>query len=309
MVLSQILAVVGVFGAVALAVGFATDRLLSSFAPERRRLKQTTYLPPTSGVLLEQASLTPEETKFVKRVTSFVPRSPKQMTAMRKRFARAGYYTPTPIAVFTVFQFVMPVILGLAPLYFQPKGSQAVVFVLLGAMLGYQIPAFWLYRKTVIRQQEIQDGLPDLLDLLIVCLEAGSALDQAIVKSTDELELAYPALAAEFRLLTTEVRAGKPRLEAFRNLSSRTGVEDIRTLVAMLVQTDRFGTSVSQALRTNAGVARNNRRQRAEERAAKLGVKMVFPLVFMLFPAFFVVTLGPAVIQFVRLFFGQVMAK
>ena len=125
----------------------------------------------------------------------------------------------------------------------------------------------------------------------------------------DELELAYPALAEEFRLLITEIRAGKPRLEAFRNLASRTGVEDVRALVAMLVQTDRFGTSVTQALRTHADVARSKRRQRAEERAAKLGVKMVFPLVFMLFPAFFVVTLGPAVIQFVRVFFGQMVAQ
>jgi tight adherence protein C len=305
---SQFLAVVGVFCAVALMVGFATDRLLSGLAPGRRRLKQTSYVPQT-GVLLETPSLTPEETEFVKRVTSFVPRSPKQMTIMRRRFGRAGYYTLTPIAIFTVIQFLSPIVFGLLPLYFHPRGGQAVVFVLIAAGLGYQIPAFWLYRKTTNRQQQIQNGLPDLLDLMIVCLEAGSALDQAIVKSTDELELAYPALAVEFRLLITEVRAGKPRLEAFRNLASRTGVEDIRTLVAMLVQTDRFGTSVAQALRTHADVARNKRRQRAEERAAKLGVKMVFPLVFMLFPAFFIVTLGPAVIQFVRLFFGGVTGR
>ena len=148
-----------------------------------------------------------------------------------------------------------------------------------------------------------------MLDLLIVCLEAGCALDQGIVKATDELELAYPALAEEFRMLITETRAGKPRLEAFRNLSARTGVEDIRSLVAMLVQTDRFGTSVSQALRTHAEVSRTKRRQRAEERAAKIGVKLVFPLVFLLFPAFFTVTLGPAIIRFVRVFFGQIMAR
>jgi tight adherence protein C len=164
-------------------------------------------------------------------------------------------------------------------------------------------------RMTSKRQKEIQNGLPDLLDLLIVCLEAGSALDQAIVKSSDELEIAYPALAEEFRLLVTETRAGKPRIEAFRNLASRTGVEDIRSLVAMLVQTDRFGTSVAQALRTHAEVARTKRRQRAEEKAAKMGVKLVFPLVFLLFPAFFVVTLGPAVIQFVRVMFGQVVGE
>jgi tight adherence protein C len=107
----------------------------------------------------------------------------------------------------------------------------------------------------------------------------------------------------------TETRAGKPRLEAFRNFSARTGVDDVRALVAMLVQTDRFGTSVSQALRTHAEVSRTKRRQRAEERAAKIGVKLVFPLVFLLFPAFFTVTLGPAIVRFIRVFFGQIMGQ
>jgi tight adherence protein C len=281
---------------------------LSAVGPERRRLRQSAQVPAT-GVLIDTPTLTPEETVFVKRVTAAVPRSPKQMSAMRRRFARAGYYTSTPMAMFTVAQIVLPIAFGVIPLFFHPQGAQAIVFMAIAAGVGYQVPSLWLYRKTVLRQQQIQNGLPDFLDLLIVCLEAGSALDQALVKSTDELELAYPALAEEFRLVLTETRAGKPRLEAFRNLASRTGVEDVRALVAMLVQTDRFGTSVTQALRTHAEVARSKRRQRAEERAAKLGVKMVFPLVFMLFPAFFVVTLGPAVIQFVRVFFGQMVAQ
>src|SRR5262249_55626902 len=143
--------------------------------------------------------------------------------------------------------------------------------------------------------------------LFIVCLEAGSSLDQAIVKASDELHLSHPALAQEFTMMTTEIRAGKPRLEAFRNFSERTGVDDVRARVAMLIQTDRFGTSVAQTLRAHADTARTRRRQRAEERAEKVGVKLVFPLVFCLFPGFFVVTVGPAVIQFVRIFFGQVV--
>ena len=141
-----------------------------------------------------------------------------------------------------------------------------------------------------------------MLDLLIVCLEAGSSLDQAMVKASEELAIAYPALAQELRMLTTETRAGKPRLEAFRNLAQRTKVEDVRALVAMLVQTDRFGTSVAQALRTMADDMRTKRRQAAEEMAAKVGVKLVFPLVFCLFPALYVVMLGPAVDQFIRNF-------
>jgi tight adherence protein C len=117
------------------------------------------------------------------------------------------------------------------------------------------------------------------------------------VKASEELAIAYPALAQELRLITTETRAGKPRLEAFKNFAARTGVDDVRALVAMLIQTDRFGTSIAQALRTHAEVSRTKRRQRAEERAAKLGVKLVFPLVFCLFPAMYVVVLGPAVIK------------
>src|SRR4029450_11453055 len=130
--------------------------------------------------------------------------------------------------------------------------------------------------------------------------EAGPALHKAIVKCAEELPTAYPALAEELRLINVECRAGKPRLEAFKNFASRTKVDDVRSRVAMLVQTDRFGTSIAQALRIHAEVSRTKRRQRAEERAAKIGVKMVFPLVFCLFPAFYVVTLGPAIVKFIE---------
>jgi tight adherence protein C len=178
------------------------------------------------------------------------------------------------------------------------------IFALLAAGIGYALPGFWLAHKTAQRQKQIQNGLPDALDLLIVCVEAGAGLDAAIVKASEELAISYPALADELRLITTETRAGKPRLEAFKNFASRTGVEDVRALVAMLVQTDKFGTSIAQALRTHAATSRTKRRQRAEERAAKLGVKLVFPLVFCLFPALYVVVLGPAVIKIMESLIG-----
>ena len=169
--------------------------------------------------------------------------------------------------------------------------------------VGYMIPGLILVRLITLQKRRIEDGLPDALDLMIVCVEAGSSLDQAIMKASEELMISHPALALELQLITTEIRAGKPRIEAFKNFAARTKVDDVRALVAMLVQTDRFGTSVAQALRTHAATSRTKRRQRAEERAAKIGVKLVFPLVFFLFPAFYVVTLGPAVIQFLRIFF------
>ena len=168
--------------------------------------------------------------------------------------------------------------------------------------MGYLLPGMLLARKIELRKREIREGLPDALDLFIVCVEAGSGLDQAIVKASDELGLTYPALAYELRLVTTEIRAGKPRVEAFRNFAARTKVDDVQSLVALLVQTDKFGTSVAQALRTHADTSRTKRRQAAEERAGKLGVKLVFPLVLFLFPALYIVILGPAVITFVRVF-------
>lgn len=298
------LAIAAVFGTVALLTGLGAARLLRDMTPERRRLMRSVSAPST-GVVIERTALTTEESEIVKKLTQLVPRSPKELGALRRRFQRAGYDTLAPLAVFTLAQIVLPVVLGLLPLIWGPF-SKVWAIALLAAVMGLQLPSFWLARQMSKRQRAIDNGLPDLLDLLVVCLEAGSSMDQAIIKATDEMEISHPALAHEFRLVVTETRAGKPRMEAFRNLATRTGTDDVRALVAMLVQTDRFGTSVSQALRTHADVSRTKRRQRAEERAQKVGVKLVFPLVFLLFPAFFVVTLGPAVIQFVRVFYQQV---
>jgi tight adherence protein C len=161
-------------------------------------------------------------------------------------------------------------------------------------------PNLWLSRAIEARKTVIRNGLADAIDLMIVCVEAGSGLDQAISRVAEELALPYPALARELEIMVSEMRAGKPRLEAFKNFADRTKVDDVRSLVAMLVQTDRFGTSVGQALRTHAETSRTKRRQRAEERAAKLGVKLLFPLVFCLFPAFYVVVLGPSAVRIWR---------
>jgi tight adherence protein C len=182
--------------------------------------------------------------------------------------------------------------------------QRGFVFAMMGAAAGYVIPGFVVARQIRLRKKQIQNGLPDALDLLIVGLEAGLALDHAILKCAEELEIAYPALSHELRMIHIESRAGKPRLEAFKNFVKRSQVDEVRALVAMLVQTDRFGTSVAQALRTFAEVSRTKRRQRAEEKAAKLPVKLIFPLVFCLLPAFFVVAVGPAAIKFVQ-FFGN----
>jgi tight adherence protein C len=170
-------------------------------------------------------------------------------------------------------------------------------------ILGFLVPDLLLGRAMANQRRAIQQALPDALDLLVVCIEAGSSLDQAILKASEELEIAYPAMAKELRTVATEIRAGKPRLEAFQNLAKRTKLDDVRALVAMLIQTDRFGTSIAQALRAHADTLRTKRRHRAEERAGKVGVKLVFPLLLCLLPALYVVCLGPVAIRIYRTLF------
>jgi len=172
-----------------------------------------------------------------------------------------------------------------------------------GCALGYLLPSMALGRLAKRRQHRIRLSLPDALDLLVVSVEAGLGLDQAIQRVGDELAFAHPELSGEMRMINLELRAGKGRSEALRNLAERTGVDDLSSLAAMLIQTDKFGTSVARSLRVHSETLRTKRRQRAEEAAAKTGVKMVFPLVFCIFPAIWVVTIGPAAIKFVEVLF------
>jgi tight adherence protein C len=253
---------------------------------------------------LDVTPLTEMANPFLKRIATVVPKSPNEMSLLRRRLTTAGYRSLNAVIFFSAAKLVCPVVAATATLWGAGFGRGWAIAGL-AALLGVMLPDFWLARESKRRQKVIRNGLPDALDLLIVCLEAGSSLDQAVVKASDELEIAYPALAEELRLVTTEIRAGKPRLEALNNFAVRTRVDDVRALVAMLVQTDRFGTSVAQALRTHAETSRTKRRQNAEERAAKLSVKLVFPLVFFLFPALYVVILGPAVIKLMRVFLAH----
>ncbi len=291
------------FVGVAITSGALAAGYLARNAPERRRLGQ--LASATSGLIVDSPALTDAPTPIAKRIATFVPKSPKDMSVLRRRLATAGYRTVNAAILYSAAQIACPLLMALATLGAVGLQQRGAMLTVLAGVAGAMLPNFWLSRQTKRRQKVIRNGLPDALDLLIVCLEAGSSLDQAIVKASDELEIAYPALAEELRTVTTETRAGKPRLEAFKNFAARTRVDDVRALVAMLVQTDRFGTSVAQALRTHAETSRTQRRQNAEERAAKLSVKLVFPLVFFLFPALYVVILGPAVIRINNVFMKQ----
>jgi tight adherence protein C len=291
------------FVSIALIVGVGASALLARTSPERRRLKTLAYAGGgMETVDIERQALIERPDPRLERMAKVLPKSPRELGRLRRRFALAGITSYGAAVVYSVAELLLPLVFGGAAFAFL-TGPMRYLGMILAALVGWMIPGFILARMITLQKRRIEDGLPDALDLMIVCVEAGSGLDQAILKASEELAISHPALATELQTITTEIRAGKPRTEAFKNFSDRTKVDDVRGLVAMLVQTDRFGTSVAQALRTHAATSRTKRRQRAEERAAKIGVKLVFPLVFFLFPAFYVVTLGPAVIQFIRVLF------
>ncbi|MCC7032026.1 MAG: type II secretion system F family protein [Acidobacteria bacterium] len=296
--LQVVLPVVIIFIAVAAATA-SLAWLLTDPQVVRRRLSNIAAGPApgaASASVLEDGG-----SPFARRVRSFVPKSPSEMNRIERMLATAGYSGTWPAILFVLAQVGLAAISAILLFsYFGP--GLGLVMALLAAGIAYFVPTLWLGRAIEKRKRAIQNGLPDAIDLMIVCIESGSGVDQALNRVAEELALPYPELARELDLVSAETRAGKPRLEAFKNFAERTKVDDVRSLVAMLVQTDRFGTSVGQALRTHAETSRTKRRQRAEEKAAKLGVKLLFPLVFCLFPAFYAVVLGPSMVRIFRQF-------
>ncbi|HKD01981.1 MAG TPA: type II secretion system F family protein [Terriglobales bacterium] len=227
-----------------------------------------------------------------------IPLSPSEVSRTRKWLIQAGYREERHLTMYVGSRVALAV-LGMALVVAATGFSSFTLMVSVGA-LGFFLPRFALKRMIRDRQQRIRLALPDALDLTVICVEAGLALDQAMMRVGEDLHHAHPELSDEFHLVNLEMRAGKPRAEALRNLVDRTGVDDIRALVATLVQTDRFGTSVATALRVHSDSLRTERRQRAEEQAAKTTIKMVIPLVIFVLPSIIFVTLGPAVIQLFR---------
>jgi tight adherence protein C len=292
--ISLSITLVAVFVSVGLLTWSLAGNVVARSSPTRRRLDALVQEGEAAGFIVPEGQAT-------KRENTLVPLSPKSMGLLQRRLTAAGLHQKRAPLVYLATQVVLAAVLFLAPIYVIGQ-TRGFIMAIMGAGIGYIAPGMLLDRRIAARKLKIENGLPDALDLLIVSIEAGLGLDQAILKTGEELAIAHPELAEELRLVNIECRAGKPRLEAFKNFAARTKVDDVRALVAMLVQTDRFGTSVAMALRTHAEVSRTKRRQRAEERAAKIGVKLVFPLVFCLFPAFYVVTLGPAIIKFIQAF-------
>jgi len=231
-------------------------------------------------------------------ISKAIPLSPADVSRTRGWLIQAGLRDPIHVNYYFGTRVLAAAVGFFAVVLFSGFDNLFLIAGIPG--LGFFLPRFFLKRMIHARQQRIRLGLPDALDLTVICVEAGLALDQAMMRVGQDLHHAHPDLSDEFHLVNLEMRAGKPRAEALRNLVDRTGVDDIRSLVGTLIQTDRFGTSVAQALRVHSDSLRTERRQRAEEQAAKTTIKMVPPLVVFVLPSIIFVTIGPAVISLIR---------
>jgi len=253
------------------------------------------------------------KTGFLNLLTSLSgfarPKKEEEVSLLRKKFLRAGFRNEkAPVffygaKVFTALALL--VLLILINLFFIQTlvTSRFIFFAVAAALIGFYLPDLWLWLRIRDRRDKMFRGLPDALDMLVVCTEAGMGLDAAISRVGEEIRLSNQVLSDELKQVTLELRAGKHRQEALRNLSQRTDLEDLNSLVSLLVQTDKFGTSVAQGLRVYSDSMRTKRFQKAEEIAAKISVKLTLPLILFIFPALFVVILGPAMIQVYRTIF------
>lgn len=239
-----------------------------------------------------------------KRLGALVPASPKDVTVMQRRLIRAGLRQENALKILygakVIFGVLLPVVVLFSVLNSQAEPGTKVISVIAAAATGFFGPNEYVRMMAKRRQKQVHRGLANALDLMVVCVESGLGLDQAILQVAKELEAAHPEISEEFAIVNLELKAGKRRAEALRNLADRTAVEDLKKLVAVLIQADRFGTGVAQSLRAHSDYMRVQARQIAEEKAAKLGVKLVFPIFFCILPSLFVVTVGPVVMKIVR---------
>ena len=285
-----------------LALGLLTV-LAAAANPARRRLATLigTTQQSEGGPAVAIATAVRPFARFL------MPRSSKERDSMEQRFAKAGFSSPNAMPVFygvkTLAALTLLAIWMLsADMLPKLTTSQVVFYGVLCTFVGLMLPNFVLDRLIARRQRALRNAFPDALDLLIVCVESGLGLVASLQRVAGELQVSHPELAAELARINAEIGAGMERDQALRNLADRTGLEDIRGLVSLLIQSLRFGTSIADALRVYSEEFRDKRMQRAEEIAATLGTKMIFPLIFCFFPSFFLVAVGPAVIRVIQAF-------
>jgi tight adherence protein C len=307
-----VLAVIAISAAIAAGL---VVLLLAQLVPARsatvgRRVAQVAAMDSPDAVIGRRRRQEQREQlqELLERLGSQLQGRGADEAVTRALLTHAGYRHPNAVAIYAGARLGLAAVLaGLAAITLPVFLSNAGVVMLVAlyvAAVGYLLPMLVVRSKARRRQKEITLTLPDALDLLVVCVEAGLGLNQAFVRVADEIHPLSVITASEFHLLNLEIRAGTPREEALRNLFERTGVEDIRSLTMMMIQADRFGTSIANALRIHAETLRDKRRQRAEEAAAKTTIKLVFPLVLCIFPAMFVVLIGPGLITIVEALSG-----
>jgi tight adherence protein C len=259
------------------------------------------------GGIEEQSAPTHPSLAFhdlIKRLGTLVPQSPKDVTVMQRRLIRAGIRNENALKILYGAKAIcgvgLPLLAAVVVTNSNFETGNKFGTILIACAVGFFGPNEYVRRLAARRQHQISRGLPNALDLLVVCVESGLGLDQAILQVSKELEHAHPEISEEFGLVNLELKAGKRRVEALRNLGERTGVDDLKKLVAVLIQADRFGTGVAQSLRAHADFMRVQARQVAEEKAAKLGVKLIFPIFFCILPSLFVITVGPVIMKIMR---------
>lgn len=291
----------GTVGAAMTLFGLAVLFLAAGlFDPMKRRLQSV------SGKQVEGNSGTRAVTEALEPIAPyFLPHKERERTKIRAKLTHAGYRSQNAFMTFFALKLLLAIALGLgvllvAPFFPRFTSTEVVFGAVIGAFIGVVLPNIILARKVEKRKRQIIHAFPDALDLLVACTEAGLGLNAALQRVANELHVSYPSLAQELTLVNAEIRAGVDRAEALRRLSDRTGVEEIRGLVSLLTQSLRFGTSVADSLRIYAEEFRDTRMQTAEEQAAKIGTKMIFPLVLCMFPSFFVVAIGPALLGVLR---------
>jgi tight adherence protein C len=263
------------------------QRLSGLLAPDQKKASVLDLIQRT-GTSLGQ--------NMIGQLERLVPRSQSELSVVQQRLVRAGYRNESAIKFFYGAKIVAPLVFFFIVAATGLAHFGGFITYALALALGFLAPDFWLGRQIKSRQAKIRRGLPDVLDLMIICIEAGQSLDQATVRTAEELRAAQPAISDELGVVVLEQRAGRARTDAWRQFAERTAVDSVRNLVSVLVQSEKFGTSVAKTLRVHSDTLRTQRKQKIEEQAAKTTVKLVFPLVLFIFPSLFVVTLGPACI-------------
>jgi tight adherence protein C len=268
------------------------------------RLGEPVIEAPTAGSPQDAEARKPREFKLIQRVGELMPVSPDDSSVTRAMLTHAGYRSDNAVKIYYGIRILSTLVMALLGLTLRnsisANPSMHVVFPLAMALGGFILPNFMLEKRIKKRLTTLRLALPDALDLMVIAVEAGLGLDQAIQYVANELRNAHKELTEEFMLTNLEIRAGKRRSDALKNLGERSGEPELRKLTAILIQNDRFGTSVAESLRQHSDHLRVRRRQEAEERAAKVGVKLVFPIFFFILPAMMLVCAGPGVLGVVK---------